>query len=264
MDSAGRSATAQVVVVVSELGVAADAASPAQLGSSAPQLEPTERHDTEAANPAPSGGGPEQGSGNASPHDVSADHASVDNVFPDETLDESTAEPPIDDSDDAVERLVAEAERQRVYDARPWAPPGQYEITLAGDQVVADMTERLIALAESASMDDVSRSLAVFDETFDEFLDGVRRGDRQVGQAVVGSSIAFSAGIVAWLLRGGALAASLFSVLPAWMSFDPVPILVGRRGGPVPTPARPSDDSSEAAVARVLRPGTRHQPSDQG
>jgi hypothetical protein len=77
---------------------------------------------------------------------------------------------------------------------------------------------------------------------------------------MVGSSVVFSAGIVAWLLRGGALAASLFSVLPAWMSFDPVPILAGRPDSRAPTPPPPSDDSSEAAVARVLRPGTRHQP----
>jgi hypothetical protein len=178
------------------------------------------------------------------------------------TLADDMAEPPIDDTDGAVGRLVDEMERQRVYDARPWTPPGQYQLKLAIDQVVADMSG-LVALARSASTEEVSRSLAVFDETFSELLDGVRRGDRQVGQVVVGSSIAVSAGIVAWLLRGGALAASLFSVLPAWMTFDPVPILVGRRDLRAPTPPTPDDDSSETAVARVLRPGTRHEPNVQ-
>jgi hypothetical protein len=104
----------------------------------------------------------------------------------------------------------------------------------------------------------VARSLAVFEETFTELLDSARRHDRQVGQVVMGSGLALSAGIVAWLLRGGALAASLFSILPAWVSFDPIPILIAQRA---PARPRPGNDSSEAAVARVLRSDVRHPSS---
>ena len=32
-------------------------------------------------------------------------------------------------------------------------------------------------------------------------------------------------GYVVWLLRGGSLAASVFSAIPAWCSFDPLPIV---------------------------------------
>ena len=39
------------------------------------------------------------------------------------------------------------------------------------------------------------------------------------------ASTAVSVGYVAWLLRGGSLFASLLASLPAWVSFDPLPIL---------------------------------------
>ena len=99
--------------------------------------------------------------------------------------------------------------------------------------------------------EDTSRSLAVFNETFQDLLDGTRRSNREASEIVIGSGIAVGAGVVAWLLRGGALAASLLSSLPAWASFDPVPILAGRRDKRESVAA---EDSSEAAVTRVLRP----------
>jgi hypothetical protein len=115
------------------------------------------------------------------------------------------------------------------------------------------MNGNLIRLAMNMGLQDTSRSLAVFDETFQDMLDGVRRTDREVSEIAIGSGVAVGAGVIAWLLRGGALAASLLSVLPTWASFDPVPILARRRDDEQkPTP--PPEDSSEAAVTRVLRP----------
>src|SRR5262245_14409069 len=114
------------------------------------------------------------------------------------------------------------------------------------------MNGNLLRLALSSGLEgDASRSLAVFNETFQDMLDGTRRTNREASEIVIGSGIAFGAGVVAWLLRGGALAASLLSALPAWASFDPVPILVGRRDKE--KPAAP-EDASETAVTRVLRP----------
>jgi hypothetical protein len=52
---------------------------------------------------------------------------------------------------------------------------------------------------------------------------------RLMVQAAAGSSIALSAGFVSWLLRSGALAAALTSALPAWSTFDPIPVLLARR-----------------------------------
>jgi hypothetical protein len=80
----------------------------------------------------------------------------------------------------------------------------------------------------------------------------VRRTDREVAEIAIGSSVAVGAGVIAWLLRGGALAASLLSILPAWASFDPVPIL-SRRHDDEQKP-NPPEDASETAVTRVLRP----------
>jgi len=150
--------------------------------------------------------------------------------------------------DHTASSFAAEVERQRVYDARLWAPPDQLEF----EQIASNMNNNVISLALSMGLDDSSRSLSVFDETFQDVLDGVRHTNRAVSEIMVGSSVAVGAGIIAWLLRGGALAASLLSALPAWSSFDPVPILARRSDKREPT--APSEDSSEAAVRRVLRP----------
>lgn len=38
-------------------------------------------------------------------------------------------------------------------------------------------------------------------------------------------STSVSVGYVVWLLRGGSLVASFLTSLPAWQSFDPLPVL---------------------------------------
>jgi hypothetical protein len=43
------------------------------------------------------------------------------------------------------------------------------------------------------------------------------------------TGISLSAGFVAWLLRGGAMASSLLASAPLWRSCDPLPILASRR-----------------------------------
>jgi hypothetical protein len=43
--------------------------------------------------------------------------------------------------------------------------------------------------------------------------------------AVSGATVLLSAGYLVWCLRGGALVASALSALPAWRSFDPLPVL---------------------------------------
>lgn len=70
------------------------------------------------------------------------------------------------------------------------------------------------------------------DTRFVEALDAVSeaQGEKQRVEAlVVGSTTAVassvSVGYLLWLMRGGALAASLLASLPAWRSLDPTPIL---------------------------------------
>jgi hypothetical protein len=49
--------------------------------------------------------------------------------------------------------------------------------------------------------------------------------ERQMVGASAAFSMSLSAGYVLWLLRGGALLASLVSSLPAWHLLDPLPVL---------------------------------------
>jgi hypothetical protein len=62
----------------------------------------------------------------------------------------------------------------------------------------------------------------------DEFRDSIRTSEVREQQAVgisVAAGTSVSAGYVIWLLRGGVLATSLMSSLPAWRFVDPLPVL---------------------------------------
>ncbi len=50
-----------------------------------------------------------------------------------------------------------------------------------------------------------------------------------VVQTTKSATLALSAGFLAWLLRGGTLLASLATTLPAWRSFDPLPVVSGSK-----------------------------------
>jgi len=85
---------------------------------------------------------------------------------------------------------------------------------------------------------------------FWEALDSMKRemsgGDQSddvggpvVVQIATGMSLVVSAGFVSWLLRGGALAATLLSTMPMWKGFDPLPMLL------VPKKRRKKDDDED-------------------
>ena len=48
-------------------------------------------------------------------------------------------------------------------------------------------------------------------------------------QIATGSGVMLTAGYVAWILRGGALASMLISSMPMWRGFDPLPLLAARK-----------------------------------
>jgi hypothetical protein len=48
----------------------------------------------------------------------------------------------------------------------------------------------------------------------------------QIGSA---SGIVLTVGYISWILRGGALAATLLSTMPLWRQFDPLPLLAARK-----------------------------------
>ncbi len=83
---------------------------------------------------------------------------------------------------------------------------------------------------EGGSAPDSSRGAGLVSE-----LDRVRQALSEQGQIEqwISASIAFGSfgltvGYVVWLLRGGALVASLLSSLPAWRLLDPLPVLARR------------------------------------
>ena len=69
--------------------------------------------------------------------------------------------------------------------------------------------------------------------------------EARVAGSVFVVSTGLSVGYVLWLLRGGALIASLLSSLPAWRLVDPLPVL-GSMGGRA---GDEDDDSLEDLVA---------------
>ncbi|HET7609408.1 MAG TPA: tandem-95 repeat protein, partial [Gammaproteobacteria bacterium] len=245
-DASGRTATAEVVIAVASLPSGAGGAAPAAPAAT-----------SSAAPSAPSGpvsGGAIASTFGGNPLDgvdvLAGGHVDVAGAEASAVWTVDAEEPPAGDvADSAVADFAAEIERERVYDVRNWAPPDQVEL----EQIAIDMNNNLLRLALNMGLQDTSRSLAVFDETFQEMADGVRRADREVAEIAIGSGVAVGAGVIAWLLRGGALVASLLSALPAWASFDPVPILARRHDDERKPPA-PPEDPSETAVSRVLRP----------
>ena len=54
-----------------------------------------------------------------------------------------------------------------------------------------------------------------------------RSGPRTVlTTAMAGTSLVLTAGIVGWLLRGGALLSALLSTMPLWRGFDPLAVVM--------------------------------------
>ncbi|MGI4935123.1 MAG: DUF4347 domain-containing protein [Janthinobacterium lividum] len=66
----------------------------------------------------------------------------------------------------------------------------------------------------------------------------------QVVESTLAASTAITVGYVLWLLRGGALAASVLSALPAWRFVDPLPVLGALKNGD----ETEEDDSLEKMV----------------
>jgi hypothetical protein len=89
------------------------------------------------------------------------------------------------------------------------------------------------------------------DAEFRQELDKLRESvqaeaaiDTRVAASVFVASTGLSVGYVLWLLRGGALLASLLSSLPAWRLVDPLPVL-GRVGGG-------EDDSDDESLQELV------------
>jgi hypothetical protein len=100
------------------------------------------------------------------------------------------------------------------------------------------------------------------DAEFKQELDKLRESvqaeaaiETRVAASVFVASTGLSVGYVLWLLRGGALLASLLSSLPAWRLVDPLPVL-GRVGG------GEDDSDDESLQDLVAQKGRGATPDD--
>ena len=70
------------------------------------------------------------------------------------------------------------------------------------------------------------------------------------------ASITVSAGYVLWCLRGAGLLASLFSSLPVWRWFDPLPVLASweaeRKKQRTRSTTEPDEDPEEQNITSLL------------
>jgi hypothetical protein len=124
--------------------------------------------------------------------------------------------------------------------------------SLLGGAIAADFSSGLsggFGTAEGASAATQSRTMV---NALDQLRGSIKSGEA-VEQQVVGFSVAagttVSAGYVIWLLRGGVLATSLLSSLPAWRFVDPLPVLSRFKEGDKEDDDENIDDSLEAIVA---------------
>ena len=152
-------------------------------------------------------------------------------------------------------RFVRETTAEKLAIVRRWASDidvnSKYEIDRWVSMTAQSDFSFLQELLQNQVVDDLRRSLTVYRDSVSETLQAVDVQQR----VIIGSGVVFSAGMVAWLLRGGALAAALLSSLPVWSTFDPIPVLSQRRRHKSERQNSDPDDAGEAALAKVLRPG---------
>ncbi|MEE9533805.1 MAG: hypothetical protein V3W06_05265 [Acidimicrobiia bacterium] len=84
--------------------------------------------------------------------------------------------------------------------------------------------------ARPASLDPVFESrLQTMNRNMREAMEQEVERKALVAKAAMGSGVAISTGLAAWVLKGGSLLANVMASMPAWSAFDPLPVLAGKR-----------------------------------
>jgi hypothetical protein len=157
-------------------------------------------------------------------------------------------------------------EREHLAEIRRWAAGSEFVFKSYVDQALGEQGQLAVNLLRSllrdGTADDLRQTLRVLAEAFGNAESEANAAHREVAEVVIGTSVALSAGVVAWLLRGGALLAALLSATPAWASFDPIPVILRRRTrrDDREDALTPEDAAAEQALARILRPDVRREP----
>jgi len=157
-----------------------------------------------------------------------------------------------------------------VISAAPAPPPPRPEpLATPREAEEKDMTLAVKEVAKpepfSAERQEIKRTAyetEVFRQALDVMSEGVGTSDildeikdNPLKVAFTGSSFALSAGFLSWALRGASLLASVAASLPAWQSFDPLPVLAAkRRKKRDEEEEKKRDDWQEKRVQRLLNP----------
>jgi|CXWL01.1.fsa_nt_gi hypothetical protein len=72
----------------------------------------------------------------------------------------------------------------------------------------------------------IVKELDAMTASLEDAMQGRQDEDTLVAATAAGVSVVLSAGYLVWVVRGGWLVASLMATMPAWRSFDPLPVLV--------------------------------------
>ena len=111
------------------------------------------------------------------------------------------------------------------------ASPKTYEI-IDGSEWAINKEVVSYDLKSASSFEDLqAKSIQALWTALDQFSENITENmtDVELKAAVVSTSgMALTAGVVAWVLRSGALMTSLISSIPLWKGYDPMPILAKR------------------------------------
>ncbi len=127
--------------------------------------------------------------------------------------------------DRGIETGAREVEHQEVVnvlDLPPLLRPASWATT--SDQIRSYYPDPLDMTKTKLSAD-ILQQLNQFSDELGRTMDD-QAGERSwFVNSIKGAGLTLTTGLVAWLVRGGALVAGLMASMPAWRHFDPVPIL---------------------------------------
>jgi len=95
-------------------------------------------------------------------------------------------------------------------------------------QLDVDDTQRFNWQAENVGLKNSLQSLS---DNLKQSAQESQTGASASIEALVGLSVGITSGFLVWVLRGGALLASVFSVTPLWRQLDPLPIVNSSKAG---------------------------------
>jgi len=108
-------------------------------------------------------------------------------------------------------------------------------VELSGKELIEQQLASLLSLEPISIHESSQFQTLERDAAFQKSIERIQRelekvNSKEIGNAasaesILGISISITAGFLVWMLRGGALLASLFSVSPLWRQFDPLPIV---------------------------------------